>query len=123
MPTSTQSLINGAACYDCTIPQGMRLSVLIYLFAQIAGVTNVQTLMNGAACYDCTIPDGMKMSVLLYLADAISTGGGSGATEVFSLAGGNAPANVPTGAGVSYNANGQVWVWNTVSQAWEQIIG
>lgn len=78
---TTSELLDEAKCIDCAIPDGMKLSVLISLFASIAGVSaDPNTLMANAACIDCAIPPGMQMAVLISLAEDISGGGGTGGT-------------------------------------------
>lgn len=117
-------MAEASKCIDCGIPSGMRLSVLIYLWSQIAGVTDVQTLINNSRCYDCGIPSGMRESVLIYLGDAIlANGGGSGNQEVWSLLNNDTPTMiVPVDSGVAYNEIGQLWVWNKYSLIWELVI-
>ena len=119
---TAQALASASPCFAC-IPKGYRDAVLIYLLATLAGVTDVATLVSNARCYDC-IPKGFRDAVIIYLQDAINTsgGGGGGATEVFSLLGGASPGVVPTGSGVAYNENGQLWVWNQFAGTWEQLI-
>lgn len=73
MATDSNTLMDQAKCIDCVMPEGMKLSVLIVIFAQIANVsTDPNFLMDMAKCIDCTIPEGMKMSVLLALADKLN---------------------------------------------------
>lgn len=75
MAQDTNTLIQGAACIDRCIPDGMKMAVLIFLFAQKAGVSiDPASLIKNAACVDKCIPDGMKLSVLIQLANQIANG-------------------------------------------------
>jgi hypothetical protein len=120
MATDNQSLVNQAACVDCAIPQGMQLSVLIVLFAQLAGVSlNPQALVNLANCVQCAIPAGMQMAVLIQLANQILAVGTS-----CLYCGQGAPSGPPSNSNCTcalyvdtnsgdfyyYNVNTAVWV-------------
>lgn len=72
MATTPQQLSDLSKCFDC-IPKGMRDVVLIYILAQIVGITDPQTLVTNARCYDC-IPVGLRSAASLYLDDAILSG-------------------------------------------------
>lgn len=111
MPT-TQEIINGSACIDCGVPQGYRLSALVYLFSEIAGVTDVQTILAGARCIDCGIPEGMRLSALIYLAGLISDGGSGGSFSPSCSA--SDPTDPPTGScGMHINtATGAIFIWD-----------
>ena len=62
------ALAEQAKCIDQCIPAGMRMSVLILLAAQIAGVsTDPATLAENAKCIDHCIPEGEKLAVLISL--------------------------------------------------------
>ena len=64
--TDPNSLMQGAKCYSC-IPDGMKLDVLIYLFAEaLESGQTINQLLEGAKCYQC-IPRGMQMPVLIYM--------------------------------------------------------
>lgn len=96
---------------------------MIYLLAQLAGVTDPQTLVTNARCYDC-IPVGLRSAVMMYLQDAIlEGGGGGGSVQVFSYPGSTAPFEVPDNdAGVAYNEDGDVWVYDAATNNWNKII-
>lgn len=82
-------LVADANCY-CGIPDGRKMDVLIWLFANIAEVnTDANSLVASANCL-CGIPDGKKMDVLIALACAIVNSGGT--AKVCILGGVGAPA-------------------------------
>ena len=67
----------GARCIEPCVPQGMELSVLISIFAQIAGVsTDPNSLMAGAVCIDRCIPKGIQDAALISILNQIVEGGG-----------------------------------------------
>jgi len=69
-----EDIATQATCFQC-IPDGRKLDVLIWLFANIAEVTfDPQSLANASRCFVC-IPD--KMSALIYLACQIVNEGGA----------------------------------------------
>lgn len=110
MATPAQ-LIDNARCIDCAVSEGQKLSILIYLFATIAGVpTDAQTLINNASCIDCAIPPGMRLSVLIALADSIA-GGLAPSDQV--TCGSGAPVTAPSsGCGIYYDtANDAVYIY------------
>ena len=75
-----QSLVTASQCLEC-IPEGRQLSVLIYLFATIAGVPiDAQTLVNASTCLEC-VPVGKQMDVLISLAEEILAGSGGGVSD------------------------------------------
>lgn len=102
----TAELIEDAKCIDCQVPEGYKLSILISLFATIAGVSaDPNTLMANAACLDCVIPPGMRLSVLISLADTIAGGGGGGSSGSVTC-GAVPPVAAPTGScGLYYDTN------------------
>ncbi len=54
------SLVANATCYQCQIPDGYKLPVLIALAVKIAGVNpDANYLVSQAACLECQIPPGM----------------------------------------------------------------
>ena len=112
MPTATDSLMSDAKCIDSCIPPGMQLSVLISLFAQIAGVsTDTNSLMAGATCINSCIPQGMQLSVLVSLAMQIVSGGGAGVA-----CGNGAPTSTPSSSCAFYIQTdgvpaGVIWEW------------
>ena len=74
---TSAELLADSRCFDCQIPDGSKLSVLIYLFSQIAEVDMTSAeLLAASSCYACQIPPGSQMAVLIYLATQISGGGG-----------------------------------------------
>lgn len=73
MACDAQSLATDAACIQTCIPEGMRMAVLIYLAAQVAGVDpTAQSLVNSATCIQTCVPPGMRLAVLVSLACQIS---------------------------------------------------
>ena len=99
-------------------------AVIIYLLAEIAGVSDVQTMINGAACYTC-IPAGLVGPIMIYLLNEIAAGGGGGGgnSEIIALTGSNAPGAAPAGGkGIAYNENGNIWTWNVTNSAWDPIV-
>lgn len=70
VPADAQTLVTNARCLEC-IPVGERSQVLIYLLAQLAGVTDVPTLLNNAKCYEC-IPEGMRGAAMIYLTNELT---------------------------------------------------
>lgn len=86
MPVLTPSnYANLATCYNCEIPEGDKLGVVIYLLAQqyiaaspMADISP-SALANAARCYSCEIPTGDQLGVANYLLDQINSGGGGGA--------------------------------------------
>lgn len=113
-----QAIVDGATCFTC-IPD--KLSALLYLLANNAGVTDLQTIIDGARCYSC-IPD--KWAAILYLLDNGGGGGGGGASgNIVALTGANVPVAAPaSGSGVAYNEVPNFWVWNTTTLAWDNIV-
>lgn len=103
--TAPAELIESAKCVDCNIADGSKLSVLIYLFAQIAGVpADPTTLMDNARCIDNCVPPGMRLSVLIALADTIANLPAPVSDAV--TCGTGAPTTAPsTGCGVYYDTN------------------
>lgn len=77
-----------------------------------------------SACYAC-IPN--SQAALLFLANNISVSGGGGGTttSIVALTGSNAPtpAQGPSsGGGVAYNEVPNLWIWNTSTSQWNQIV-
>ncbi len=121
--TPTDTLINDARCVDSCVPYGMRMAVLISLFAHIAGVpTDTDSLINGAKCVQDCIPDGMKLSVLISLADQINQGGGSGGGGGSCLGRSVGPPVwiPPAGCSVGLNFDdaGGFWWYDVPSAKW-----
>ena len=102
------------------VAEGNKLNILIYLFAQIAGVTiDPEVLSEAAKCFQC-IPEGNKMNVLLYLACNFQ-GGGTGNTCLVCVAGSGSPADPPTSGctcAIAYNEQQNFWFWKNSSSAW-----
>jgi hypothetical protein len=88
----------------------MQLQALVYLFAQIAGVTDPQTIINGAKCFSC-IPPGMLLQALVYLASQIAGGTSSG--DVLCVTGAD-PTTAPSGScGIAYRIDtGAIFLWD-----------
>lgn len=100
MPSTTDTLMDGAKCIEYCIPGAdMKLAVLISLFAQIAGVSaNTDSLIAGATCIQQCIPGtDMKLAVLISLVSSITGGGsgGGGSTSVVSRGNGEPTAATP----------------------------
>jgi hypothetical protein len=84
--TDPTALAADANCLNC-IPPGLQLPVLIWLFAQIAGVTtDPTTLAANANCLAC-IPPGMQWPVLIWLATQIAGGTTGGSSLQFTQSG------------------------------------
>lgn len=109
MAATPQDIATDARCFQC-IPPGMQLQALVYLYAQIAGVTDPQTIIEGARCFSC-IPPGMLLQALVYLAAQIASGGGTGGAVTCGVAD---PVAAPSGScGVFYRTDtGAVWIWD-----------
>lgn len=69
---SPEEIANGARCMAC-IPN--KQEALLYLLAQIAGVTDPAIIAENARCYSC-IPN--KQEAMIYLLDTIAINGGGG---------------------------------------------
>jgi hypothetical protein len=98
------------------------MDAVLYLLAVQAGIMDPQTIAENSRCYAC-IPD--KQAAVLYLLDQISSGGGGGSGSVVALTGADAPtpAQGPaSGGGVAYNEVPNLWVWNTTTSQWDQIV-
>ena len=120
-----QQLMTAAQCIDCGIPEGMKLSVLIYQLGLLTGVTNPQTLMANAACIDCAIPAGMRLSVLISQFDAWAGGGGGDVSGGVTCKLALDPSGVPTnncGIWVRLD-NSKMWVYNSNSGNWNLLLG
>lgn len=114
-----QQLADAAVPYDSIPNQG---AAIIYLLAEISGMSDVQTIINNSACYQC-IPAGLQGAIQIYLLDQIAAGGGGGIGDIVALTGSNAPAAAPSsGRGIAYNEVPNLWIWNTTSLAWDQIV-
>lgn len=109
-----QSLVDAARCLTCQIPPGEQLSVLIYLYCQLAGMQacDGQTLAQAARCLSCQIPPGEQLAVLVYLAcQQLAGGGGGGAAIVNTFA---TPNGNVTGS------QGQIYVDSNLQTLWVQ---
>ncbi len=119
--TPTDTLIADAVCIDQCVPYGMRMAVLISLFAQIAGVpTNTDSLMAGARCIQDCIPSGMMLSVLISLADQIAQGGGTGGSSCLGRSVGP-PVWVPDAGctlALNFDDTGGFWWYATDVPGW-----
>lgn len=80
----------GASCFACI---SNKQEALLYLLAQIAGVTDPAIISANASCFAC-IPN--KQEAILYLLDAIATAS-SGGSGGFVLCGSGAPVAAPAG--------------------------
>jgi hypothetical protein len=71
------SLLDASKCLD-QIPPGRMDAVMIYLLAQIAGVsTDPTSLMDNAKCIDAVIPKGMRDAVIVSLLCSIANADGA----------------------------------------------
>lgn len=62
------ALLEAAKCIDCTIPEGMKDAVLIYILSVGAGVSsNPQALIDGARQIDCCVPKGLRAAIIAQL--------------------------------------------------------
>jgi hypothetical protein len=101
----------------------MKLSVLIYLFAKLAGVTtDPNTLIAASVCINSCIPGDMKMAVLIYLASQITSAGGGGGGVTFVTVD---PQGVTTGGmgSMVYNTvDKTLWLNLNGLTLWQQLI-
>jgi hypothetical protein len=122
MSAQTDSYVQGATCINSCIPDGMKLSVLIYIFAQLAGVTtDPNTLIQASVCLNSCIPGDMKMAVLIYLASQITSSGGGGGATLVTVD----PQGVRLGASgaLVYNTVDEtLWINLNGATLWQQLI-
>ena len=129
-----ETLRNDARCYDCNIPSGMLLSVMVYILQQtldgVAVSADPSTLANGARCYDCigTTP-GMVIKELVDLNAAIIAGGGGPGGGGAISSGVIDPMAAPTNPAVDnvyFNvvnlAAITMWLWPAGGAAWSQVV-
>lgn len=110
-------LMEDARCIDICIPDGMKLAVLIKVFAENAGMSaDPATLMAESRCIANCIPAGMQLSVLVYLANQIleNGGGGSGgftcsAADPVAAPSGSCGYHINTATGSSFYWDGAAW--------------
>lgn len=86
---SPETIASGASCFTC-IPN--KQEAILWLLAQIAGVTDPATIANEARCMAC-IPN--KQEAMLYLLDQIATNGAGGGGGLECGAG--PPVDPPSG--------------------------
>lgn len=126
--TDSNALAQNAKCLSCGIPPGMQGPVLIWIFAQIAGVsTDPNFLVAQAQCINCGIPPGMQMAVLIWIASQFSGGGGGGTGGNPAPGVVNPNGNVSAAPGATYfnTANSTFWVQAsavTANTGWVQLI-
>jgi hypothetical protein len=115
---NTNALIDQAKCIDQCIPKGMQLSVLISIFARLAGVPpDTQSLINAALCIDQCIPPGMQLAVLNGLANTLTTAGAGGCLTC----GAGDPTNTPAGGCCLYIQTDSIppgTIWQYYSGSW-----
>lgn len=121
------TLIAQSRCLDRCIPDGMKLAVLINVFARLANMsTDPTTLMAGARCLDRCLPDGIspRLGVLIYVACNITGGAGGGGqiltyTTTDPTTDGVFPAD-QTQPAIAYGigATQTVFTWDTVNHVW-----
>jgi hypothetical protein len=113
-------LMQDAKCL-CGLNQSNKLSILIYLFAQVSGVSiDPNFLVEQAKCY-CGIPADMKMNVLIWLACQFQGGGGN--TCITCLDGANVPVDPSAcDCAIAYNMNSQFWFWDSTGNTWMPIL-
>lgn len=115
-------LMEDARCIDICIPDGMKLAVLIKVFAENAGMSaDPATLMAESRCIANCIPAGMQLSVLVYLANQILENGGGGSGGAFTCSASD-PVDAPTGGcGLHLNsATRELFDWD--GSAWQSYI-
>lgn len=117
---TANALAEAATCYDCIEP-GRQQAVIIYLLDQLrllkggAVMTN-QELADAAKCFSC-IDQGKLLAIGIYLLDQVVTAG----TGI--LCGSGPPTSTPTGCAIFYDpATSEVWIWNTASSTWDELI-
>lgn len=72
MACDPKQLVSDAKCIQCGIPDGLKLPVLIYLAATVAGVSKDKNYLASLAAPYQGIPTGHKLPVLIYLACQIA---------------------------------------------------
>ncbi len=112
---SPQEIAESAKCFSC-IPAGAQLQALVYLFGQIAGVTDPATIIEGAKCFSC-LPQGILLQALVYLAGQIASGGSVGGGGVTCSTAD--PVAAPSGScAIHYRTDtGAIWIWD--GAAWQ----
>lgn len=116
-------LAQDAQCLECGLPPGMQGPVIIWLLAQIAGVSTDPTfLAQQAQCIECGIPPGMYLPVMIWLLTQISSAGGGGAAQLVTYTSGTPanPSNTNAPA-LAYDPTGNLPTlgWNIGTQTWQ----
>lgn len=103
------------------LPEAWKLNVLIYLFAQIAGVAiDIPNLVAESKCF-CGLQQAQKWDVLLWLACQFQ--GGNGNTCIVCLTGSDAPVDPSVcDCAIAYNMNSQFWFWDSTGGTWMPIL-
>jgi len=116
---TTTELAAASECIDRCIPDGMKLSIIIYLLSRLANVSaDPTTLVANATCVDRCIPQGMKSGVIIDLLNTLTSTGSSVSGVTCGV---GAPVAAPTtgcgfyvdttpGAEALYVWNGAAWV-------------
>jgi hypothetical protein len=111
---TTTELAAASECIDRCVPDGAKLSVIIYLLATIANVSaDPTTLVANASCIDRCIPQGMKSAVIINLLNTIQASGGGVSCGV------GAPTVAPSGSCGWYvdTSNTATYYWD--GAAWQ----
>lgn len=120
---TTEQLVAASKCYDREIPIGSQLPVMIWLLAQIAGVSaDPQSLMASAGCIDQCIPTGMKLGVAIDLLYQIQQKDPTGSCL---LSGVGPPVAAPPCSVAIYfstDTNPGMWVWIASEAIWTEVI-
>ena len=115
MQCDSQSLATNASSIHNSVPDGMRLAVVISLLCQIANVNcDPQSLVNNATCQLSCLSGDLQGAIVIYLLCQIASGGGGGNAGVIAANyGGNQPNFTPstTGAVAIDTSTGQIWWW------------
>mgnify|MGYP003606571225 CR=1 FL=1 len=120
------TVLDGAKCVDSTIPRGMQLPVLIYIFSKLANMqVDPQVLIDQAKCINAYVPAGLQLSVLILLASYIQ----QGQVQAYLQCGSGAPTIPPYlpcqmyfDNGPSSPTAGSIWIADYANSQWIQII-
>lgn len=125
MATSNE-LLDDAKCDISQIDRGLIWYAVLAALLDVANgdpvPTDPDTLMAEAACLASQIDAGLVPYAILQAVSGI-TGGGGGATQVFSgnYGGGVPPVFPGTSAALAYDLDApyQIWHWNAGTASWE----
>ena len=119
------TVLDGAKCVDSTIPRGMQLPVLIYIFAKLANMqVDPNALIEQAKCINAYIPAGLQVSVLILLSSYIQ----QGQIQAYLMSGSGAPSVPPYLPSQMYydsdgnsSTAGDIWIADYANSRWIQI--